>query len=228
MKIIEFCGLPGCGKSTLCDQIEKILSDSNCIVNNLQKPLHVDKPNIIRKTLKMLDYLRYLCFMGNRDLKKKLFHVKTVDNGQRYKKWAFRLLESNYRIYDAKRKGIEYGLFDEGCIQFLTSLYGNMCVEDDVVRSLYDSIYGGNETIIFYCKVDSYINLERLKKRNRNNDRFLTDSDKETLERLEQKKLSIKRAIEAFNLTVIEIDTKNIESAVNECMKHIKDLDSKE
>lgn len=223
MVIIEFSGTPGCGKTTICDRIEEELQQQGLRVRNLQKrgipTTYVDRAK------EVIERIRFRSYPPNRQLKKALTVLMKYYDENSLIHWPDRILESFYRTKKAEKDGIEVGLFDEGCMQFITSVFHEKEIPNEiqsVVDSLCEEIYGGR-TLFFDCHIDLAENYERLKIREKPKDRFLAGSDEENLALLKTKRERIDRVLDMLKRqTVIRIDGNDTEQAVREIMEVIK------
>lgn len=196
MLIIEFCGTPGCGKTTLCDAVEQELQASGYPVKNLQK-----RKLPVTYADKIGGMLERFCFRHafyNRRLKKVLRSIRPYLAEDSRINWTERILEASYRIKKAEREGMRVGLFDEGCLQFITSVFHGKTVTQEVqslITVLLEEVYK-NRTLIFDCQIDAAENYCRLVRRNRADDRFLAGDKEESLRLLKQKRDNINLVLE--------------------------------
>lgn len=205
MILIEFCGTPGCGKTTVCDEVEQELLGLGYSVKNLQKrkfpATYTDKIQVV---------IERFCFRHvphNRKIKKALQVIKPYLAEDSLINWPDRILEVSYRIKKAEKAGVEVGLLDEGCLQFITSVFHGKTVTKDVqclIDVLVKEVYK-NRTLIFDCKIDELENYQRLVKRNKPDDRFLTGGKENSLFLLKQKRNNISIVLEMLNRTSKEL-----------------------
>lgn len=223
MVIVEFCGTPGCGKTTICDLIEEELQQQGIRVRNLQKR---GFPRTYRDKIKVV--IERFCFRNyapNRRLKRALKVLLPYYDKCSLIHWPNRILESFYRTRKAEKSGIEVGLFDEGCMQFITSVFHEKELPDEIrelVDSLSEELYQ-NRVIFVDCRIDLTENYERLEKRDRPNDRFLAGSREENLALLKTKRERIDTVLGMIKgQMVVHIDVKNTEQAVKEILEVIR------
>lgn len=219
MLLIEFCGTPGCGKTTICDRIEEELQQQGIQVRNLQKR---GFPATYKDKLKVkIERFRFRNYVPNRRLKKALKVLLPYYDKNSLIHWPNRILESFYRAKKAEKDGIEVGLFDEGCMQFITSVFHEKEVPDEI-RSLVDSIdeeLYQNRIVFFDCHIDLEENYERLEKRAKPNDRFLTGSREENLTLLKTKRERIDTVLGMLKgQTVMRVEEKDTEQVVKEIL----------
>jgi len=191
MLIVEFYGPPGCGKTTLCDEVEKELRASGYRVKNFQKPtrevLLWDK---VKGKWRRCCY-RYLC--ANRKIKAVLKTVWPYLTEESHFYWIDRILEVYYTIQQGEKSGVEIALLDEGCLQFITSVFHGKKVPSEMqqlIDTLAEEFYR-NRTIIYNCQIDLNENYCRLVKRSKADDRFLKEDREESYRLLNQKKENI-------------------------------------
>ena len=213
MIIVEFCGTPGCGKSTLCAMLKRELLTRGYSVENLQE---VYEPRTFQgKIERRINKLKYQYAFFNYKRRKMLSYMASKDDASGY--WRQRILEAAYRIRQAEKKGIQIGLFDEGIIQFITSMYHEREFDNKVDKLIEDidkNIYG-DRVILVNCILDMDENYRRLKTRGRAGDRFLVGNDIDNKEALKAKKKKIDYIFEHMsNKKNIIIDMKNYEDIV--------------
>lgn len=223
MVIIEFCGTPGSGKTTICDRIEEELQQRGICVRNLQKRSF---PATYRDKLRVvIERFRFRNYVPNRRLKKALRTLLLYFDKNSLIHWPNRILESFYRTKKAEKHGIEVGLFDEGCMQFITSVFHEKEIPDEiqsVVDSLCKELYR-EEAVFFDCHIGLAENYERLEERGKPDDRFLAGSREENLALLKTKRECIDTILGMLNgQTIMRVDGTDTEQAVNEILKVIE------
>lgn len=223
MVIIEFCGTPGCGKTTVCDRIEEELQQQGIRVQNLQKR---GTPTTYTDRLKeKMERIRFRNYFPNRRLKKALEVLMNYYDRDSLIHWPDRILESFYRTKKAEKDGIEIGLFDEGCMQFITSVFHEKEIPKEiqsVVDSICEELYCGR-ALFFDCYIDLTENYERLEKRDKPKDRFLAGSREENLALLKLKRERIDTVLGMLNgYTIMRIEGTDTEQAVNSILEAIK------
>ena len=196
MLIVEFCGTPGCGKTTLCDEVEAELRAMGYKVKNLQKPKQ--DYTLVGRIKKVICKYWYRYIPLNHRLKKSLKKIEPFLAKDSQINWLDRMLESSYKVKKAEAPGIEIGLFDEGCLQFITSVFHEKEIAVDaqnVIDVLVDQVYQ-ERTLIFNCQIDNEENYLRLVKRGRPDDRFLQGNKEDTLCLLMHKQYNIERVLD--------------------------------
>ncbi len=167
MILVEFTGLPGCGKTTLCDKLEDELANRDIRVCNLQKEKEIK--NIFGR----LSYSLYIRKVKkaecnnvlNAEIRKMndLLGIKGTDH------WEEKILEANFRCIEAEKKGEQVALFDEGCIQYIVSLLADADVDErqyNIIKEIEKTVYG-SRTIIIDCILDEETSLDRINSRGR-------------------------------------------------------------
>ena len=194
MTIIEFCGTPGCGKTTICNQIEGVLLQQGYNVVNLHKKIYrySNKFTFLNRIINKLLECIYKFYPLNKQLKKAL-QVLSPYRSNDSTDWINRILGYYYWVRIAEKKGVEIALFDEGCLQFITSIFHEKKVEfdsKDIVDALKSIVYR-NRTIFIDCLIDINDNYQRLLSRNRKDNRFFNGDEKSIVKLLKQKRENI-------------------------------------
>lgn len=177
-KIIEFFGLPACGKSTL------------------QQELCNDRPRLFEKPFKPKGLkeriLFTLCFSP-----RLLFLALKVASFSNYPlKTTLRCVRSLIYIkYSAKRSNRAYIAVDHGIIQTTVSFENgsNLHLDEkklNVMNKLIKETQRMMDISFVYCNVDISIALDRIKKRNRNEGRIdmLKEEQRESAYRSEKER----------------------------------------
>lgn len=223
MIIIEFCGTPGCGKTTICDRVEEELLQQGIQVRNLQKRgFPVTYRDKIRERI---ERFRFRNYVPNRRLKKALGVLLPYYDKNSLIHWPNRILESFYKAKKAEKAGIEVGVFDEGCMQFITSVFHDKAIPDEMqslVDALCKELYQ-NRALFVGCRIDLKENYERLERRGRPDDRFLAGSREENLALLKTKRDRIDTVLGMLKQQmVIQVEAKDTEQAVREILEVIR------
>lgn len=215
MYLIEFCGTPGTGKSTLCRAVEKDLRGKEMKVKNLQLiPLGYKwKERQINKVEMFLD----------RDCRKiSSLYRKSFRGEKENIYWVFRIRQNILIAKKAQKKGLEVATFDEGCIQFVTSVFHGIEMKEKELKfaeEVFGIAYGGYDVIHFDCTLDVDENVRRIKGRSRVGDRFLADTDEEIERRLLIKRNNIEKCVALVNKgNVKEINMLSYDVATQEAI----------
>lgn len=204
--IYELYGLPGSGKSTCCNRIQKEI--------NIKNPLEFYRDNIIGK---VYFHLFFKFFRFNKELKGKFDEIlKVLDDYNSYKNF----LNSEIKIdiflkylifvYYIEKNSKKTLILDEGIIHYCLALYAEFNVEleklDKIVEIL--DIFNSKITIGLKCSVETAI--FQIKKRNRKRTAMDFLEDKE-LEELINRYF---KAEEHFSDKYLSLEIKEIESYI--------------
>jgi len=179
--IIEFVGLPGCGKSTMAKSIISIFQNEKNIIKRSDFSKTIDK---MWKYPILIPFATIYYFIKpkHRRFKKDLF------------RFAFQfpinklgLIYTVYLIilYELLNKNINEDkivILDEGIIQFLSSISHNIPINNNtLLHNLVSNLKSVIEDILFIeCDLPIETVIERIKKRNRQ-DRFSYNNNIENL-----------------------------------------------
>lgn len=209
MKIIELCGNPGCGKTTLCGLLADRLREQG---------LRVFQYNEVKET-KMVRNLKYfrsgecrrtagvLFRYGSRiHLNKRtfLYSVKCAVILEQLRRWK-------------QRQKADYILFDEGILQYMTTLSHGVRMDAgaDKALALLSAYYSDPDYYVMNCRVSDAENVRRLRARNRQGDRFLMEDETSQLQALSLKQENIDKVIDGVSpLHLCQVDTGDKEKAL--------------
>lgn len=202
-KIIEFCGIPGTGKTSIEVKLEekyqeKVISEKkikNSITNrNSKLTLFYLKPkNFIYLLLVLAIYL------------KNIGHIR--ENFQFFIKI---LLMNFYRSqFNNGKIDKNYFFIDEGIIQALVSIWYDKKMKNSyLLRRILRRSYQSDNEIVSYCKIDEKIAKDRIRARNKMQGRLdKIQQDEYLLEILKLQKENFSLIVEILKEKVIEIDT---------------------
>ena len=214
MKIIEFCGNPGSGKSTVCTELLKQLTELGFQAydyNDLKQPKYYKNIKYLlqkdcRNTFRELLALR----KGSGVFSKRnyIYSFKCAVVVTQLKQWE-------------EKEAIDYILFDEGIVQYITTLYHGVNIPQEFLESkdILNSIknfYQKDNVYLINCVIEEEENVNRLKKRSREKDRFLLEDDKDMREALQLKRNNLDSVIYAVNpRNCITIKLDNTDDACN-------------
>ena len=230
MLIIEICGNPGCGKSTMGKSIQAKLEKQGYKIINLYMKIFYkilwSKSFITRARNKLYVY-KSRKYFKNSELMKALSVIRPHVDRDSYDIWSDRILELCYGMIEAKRKGFEIVLCDEGCLQFITSFYHDKEIGDEVtqlVLTLKNMLYKDN-IYLMNCRIDIDENYSRLLKRNREGDRFLAGDEAQVKELLSIKQRNIDKVLEIFHQEDMHtLDLTNGTSSVDTIVEEIQSI----
>lgn len=210
--IVELCGLPGAGKSTLADDISKRI-----MVKNRTSLLQLDH------TLKYK--WKVIKFTG-RD------SVLTEDEKNLYRfsreytnydsKYIYRLLN----IYRAIKKHNKNDIFllEEGPIQYLSSIaYDTNLVEAASLNQAIN-IMTAHESVVIVCECPMDIIVNRIQDRKKKGDRYNFDDTIKMKELLQFKKENINFLLKHYYGSIYYLDmTKPISENLNRLMQILRE-----
>lgn len=189
MNIIEFNGLPGCGKSTICNEILRKSNKDKII--SLNDVISLNSEN---RTKNMFNLIKTLI-----SFKLFSFNIKVIKFSLRFGVnytrliFAARLIKFNGNLhYYSKEYPQKIAILDEGYIQYLTSIPHNR--EVDITRELKDIVkyVKANHNLTYiHCEVDEEINYFRLSNRSLTASRFDILSKRELVDVLKIKHKNI-------------------------------------
>ena len=216
MKILEFCGNPGCGKSTVgALLLEELLKDGSTAFdyNQIKEKSKIRNLRYIlsAQSLKMICSLLRFGSLSHISKKTLVYSVKIAVIVEQIKRWS-------------QKGDIEYLLFDEGIIQYLTTLFHNKRItsEISIPEKCLGPFYGSYDITIINCSVDINENIRRLNNRNRSNDRFVMGDANAQKAALELKQYNIDTILSGIDPEhVIRIDTADSHAAVSSIIREI-------
>lgn len=191
MLIIELAGLPGCGKSTLWEQLKTELQQKGRNVYTYsglmhREPLFVNKGLLFKmqkwnpKTRSCINLIENYCASAPQD-----------DKRESYKKaWE----ELYYRVHVAAwNRGEDIILLDEGIIQNFTSLFFMDAIPRDpsTEKVLKNMMRVRCRYLFVKCHISVEESMKRLRKRARVNDRYCPLKDETLKEALLVKEQNI-------------------------------------
>ena len=177
--IYELYGLPGSGKSTCCDRVQK-----QC---NIKNQLEFYIYNIIGKIFFKL-FLKFFKF--NKDLKNKFEEIfKILNNSNDYKNSLNLEIKLDLYIkylifiYYIEKKSKKTLIIDEGIIHYCLALYAEFNVELEKIDRIISVLKESNLKITIGLKCPVETAILQIKKRNRKRTAmdFLEDKDLENL-----------------------------------------------
>ena len=207
MRVIEFCGTPGCGKTTLCDQLLDELKAKGFTANNY---------NELKGSVSKA-FFHYLFKKGFFGSCMRLMFVMGFPNRDRIV-YGIKIAVVRCQLDDWSKSGkTDYLLFDEGILQYITTLsHGKPIAKLEKLPKVLKPIYESANTSVISCSVDIDTNIERLKKRGNKGDRYLTGDIEQQKTNLELKSKNIQAVIAYFAPSkLLQIDTANSD-ALNE------------
>lgn len=215
MYIVEFVGLPGSGKTTMCKRYEWNLKKRQKIATNVQVQALIFSG--IKRRLFLLRVFLYPKSIKIMSLARK--HVPNYKSSEA-KAWLKRIQQILFLLDQYERQKLEYALMDEGFVQFVTSICHGEEISDSMMKfaqKVFEMAYKGRECKFLYVDVDKNEAMERIKKRNRPGDRFLADSDAEVLEKLRVKEGNLLKCLDLLK----EYDVRTIKPTGEEKIQEL-------
>ena len=213
MRVIEFCGSPGCGKSTVCGMVLRDLRDRGIAAFDYNE----------RKERSALGNLRWLLAPGGVRTASALwrFGAKSAVN----KRTFVYSVKCAVVLAQLRRWGgdpaCEAVLFDEGLIQYLTTLsHGRELgtLSEDILAPLR-ALYHSADVTVIDCVLDMEENAERLNRRNEAGDRFVTGDPAEQRALLSRKRANIDAALEQVRpVKLLRVSTADSRQAADEVL----------
>lgn len=200
--IVELCGVPGAGKSTL---LNKLISKNQSVKVYTREDVY-DRRKIERT-------IRYFIakFIGVGPDIKLYKIIKTLSQQypsctERYEKRLFGL------IIVLKCSRDKLIILEEGLIQYVSSIaYEEELSINEAFNDMMSIIRTFEKYKIVFCDLDTEECIARIKKRNKEGDRYNLEDYTRITKLLELKKGNIKRVIESMHISeacILEINTK--------------------
>ena len=213
MTIVEFCGNPGCGKSTVCRLLLRKLRERGIAAFDYNE----------RKEKSKLNNVRYLLSPGRLKTAAALWRFGA---GSGVTKRTFIYSVKCAVVLEQLRRweedaGCEAVLFDEGLIQYVTTLSHAAAVGElgeDVKKTLRE-FYQRAGVYVVDCVLNTEENARRLNARNTEGDRFVTDDPAEQSARLALKRANIDAVLEQVRpANLLRVSTADSEQAAEEIL----------
>ena len=175
--IIEFVGLPGCGKSTVVESILPILQNEKVIITRSDFSRTI---GIMRRYPILAPFVTmyYLTKPKYRELKSNLFRFALQFP---IKKQGLIYVVYVIVLYELIQKNINRSkiiILDEGIIQFLSSIPHDISIDNNIL--LHNLVLNLKSVLGYFLFVECDLSIEtvieRIKKRNRQ-DRFSHDNN---------------------------------------------------
>ncbi|MCH1940702.1 AAA family ATPase [Holdemania massiliensis] len=178
--VLDFFGLPGCGKSTVSHMLADKLRESGYKVYEPSYDLDHNFSSFMRKIFKLEQYIRYSVF---HPAKSKRISDLVKDNG--YVAFAEKLsqcINITTKLTAIKNAKCDYIIFDEGLLQAAISLsFGTG--DQHEVTSNYNKILSVDgsqlEVKSVYMQIGTETVLRRLEQRGERNSRVDKETDSE-------------------------------------------------
>lgn len=185
--IVELIGLPGCGKTT----IQSIILENSAYA----KYRFLTRDEIVRESIihNRKWTLRIMCLDPHmwQLIKSVKALKKQLPDTEGRQIWINRFLVMSWAILRKRKQNL---LLDEGVIQYVSSILhkDSALSYEKAVQDVLDCFHGKMDMGYIHINTDEETCLERIRQRNRSNDRYnKIKSDEELLQMLRFKKQSI-------------------------------------
>lgn len=224
MKIVEFNGLPGVGKSTLSDRFIKQLLKKNILIADLKDVVFKNQKNSFENYLYII---KKIC-----SLKSIKFNIAVLRFTKDYKLskqnvvYALRLIKLYNKLIDIiDEDEFDYIVLDEGILQYVTSIPHDNLIEKN--KNFYNVCNIIKKNFKDFLYIDCYLKKDelfsRIRKRNNTINRFdtLPEDQLENILIVKQKNINILRECLNYpNNIYIDMEL-NIEENVNKLLKYL-------
>lgn len=176
--VLDFYGLPGCGKSTISHMVAKALREKGYSV---YEPSHVfdhELSAVRRKLTKFRHYVRFsLC---HPDRSKKIYSLVKENGHKRFFERLSQCVNIVSKYVALKEVDYDYIIFDEGFCQAAISLSYNKGIRGDVASNferiieIYGSVF---DLKPMYLRAEIENALKNMKKRGGHDSRADTETD---------------------------------------------------
>ncbi|MCR4677918.1 MAG: adenylyl-sulfate kinase [Lachnospiraceae bacterium] len=193
MHIIEFAGLPGSGKSTICKQCERSLKRSGYRATNAEVRALMYS-GIWRKLFLLRVFLYPKSWKLSVIARRTMPEVKD----KAAKSWINRMQQIIFLLDKYEKQGMEYALMDEGFVQFGTSICHDDYISDSILdfeREVFKIAYNGRPCRHYYIDIDKEEVFRRIVERNKPGDRFLFGTKEEIMSRLDVKEKNLNKCL---------------------------------
>lgn len=224
MTIIELCGLPGCGKSTLCGNIMEELKLHD--VDNVygRNDVMRYRYGFFSKILNRLRLYRCSPFILH-----KLIKAYTIDitSDPRYVKRLVRLFAGLNKL--SEDNNVDVVLLDEGIVEHVVSLaYGVKILDNETLQELMKLMFTSYNVIVINCHIDIDESIRRIKTRNKKNARYDYANSDDIKRLFEFKKNNIDTVLNHFHGKRIDLDMNaSQDEALTQFYKFISFTDGK-
>lgn len=191
MIVVELFGLPGCGKSTLCKEIEAELQSTGRIVKNddaVYQNSSREKVGFVMHQLSQKEGRKRIIYIiayfskryGYKVLLKKFYRI-------------VKIIKMDLKIMDlSKNNECDYLILSEGYVQqLLTVLDGNTIdINGNIIRDIATS---RDRYLSVCCGIDIHNSISRINSRSDSNDSFYQMAKNELYTFLEHREKNIER-----------------------------------
>ncbi len=218
MTIIEFFGCPGSGKSSICRLVMEGLAAEGYTVRNIHRN-ELRKGKLSRKILSA----KALTSRRTHGLKKAVDDYAATLPKQ-HCPWKRDIINSAYKLGQRYVKETDYVLFDEGPTQYITSIPHSNKVTDKIkplIREVNRAFYG-HKVVAFYVVAGRNEIIERLRRRGKPGDRFVTEDEDEMRQLIDTKISNIEYISEMLGYSELHrIENDDLDRAAKEVIRLI-------
>ena len=225
MIIVDFYGLPGCGKSTIAKGVYENLKKLQIDVSLFNKNEYLEECKIKKNYLK--DYIRLLLPHNLKFIFEIIFNIKKYKKNQKVLKYD--LKERIWKelrlviLYDklAYTKSDSVILVDQGIIQDFSDYIMFRDITDDVIENYLEKYtQSKNEFIFVNCEISVNESINRIKSRNRKIYSFDYLTEQQKILKNINKEIADKENLNKIKVVPrTEFLENNIENLVNEVVR---------
>ena len=226
MKVIELCGNPGSGKSTIAKKlIEQLKAEGHSVINARMPYNHYQ--GLLRLYIKNKIAFMYRKDKAAKKLYRQLLEFTQNNRAEENDKWATKFQRLSY-VYSWAHDKCDYLIADEGPIQYLTSFYYQSLITGipEKVKQEIVSRFYSTEYCILSVSVPIEENVRRIRNRGRANDRYIQGTAEETKRLLETKNGNVQNVISLLGLErIYSIDNSgNIDTAIKDAIDAVHEI----
>ena len=204
MQIIEFCGIPGSGKTSLCTDVVQKLTEKGHGIFTREDVYFFGSKNTYFNLLKAFLHpgnlkIYFNIFIINRKYSKDFKSIK----------YALQLIIYYYQLKRiSKNSSHNFAILDEGVIQYLSALSSGAEIEDfkkiKCIIGSFESIF--DHWLVIKCEIDPETAVCRIKNRSTNSRRFSKDEDNTSLlEKLSNRYVNLNYLLKLKNNVTIDM-----------------------
>ena len=225
MTIIEFIGCPGSGKSTICKLLMEYLCDKGFSVGNIHRD-EIRNGALSRKLLSAKSQL----MPRTKSIRTAIDNYTKNISGYHGGVWERDLLNAAYKLEQSYVRNMDYALFDEGPTQYVSAMIHDIEIDDNIkpmLTEMNNCIYR-HKVIAFYIEADFEALLERICKRDRSGDRFISDNKEEMYSRIQLKEKNLRYLVSHLNYSnIFYVDNTELSDAflqVKNVFEHMEEV----
>ena len=220
MMIVEFAGLPGGGKTTVCSLVLDKLKAAGISAANI----HKSEKNLSTLQRKLYSF-RSVHAPFLRDLRKEVVKYCSRYNGENNAQRPGNfMLKAVYKLRQPEIRALDCVVMDEGPTQYLTAIPHKSPLAGDadaLVRKLNEEFYS-EPVLLFEIQSGVDAAMERIRARGHSQDRFYSEDEGELRDMLLAKGKNLDNAMSRLNYAKhYVINNDNAERAAEEVFQHI-------